>query len=278
MGEGAAGAARVVSFLTDYGLDDPYVGEVKARMLSVCGEIRVIDVTHSVERQNVLHGAFLLYLSYRFFPEGTVHLAVVDPGVGTERRCIAIRTRRYWFVGPDNGLLYPAASEDGILRCYEIDLDAYPRYGGETFHGRDVFGPVAAELACGASPKMREVDPETVQKLDFGRPVVTDRGVRVRVLHVDRFGNCITNLRADELPSWMRYGDTFSVRSAGKEVRARFARAYGEVQPGKFLLTVGGTGFLEVSVSMGDAARQLGVRPGSELVVEQNEVGSVDRG
>lgn len=265
------GAPRVVSFLTDYGLDDPYVGEVKARMLGVCGELRVVDITHSVERQNVLHGAFLLYLAYRFFPEGTVHLAVVDPGVGTERRCVAVRTRRFWFVGPDNGLLYPAASEDGIVGCYEIDLDAYPRYGGETFHGRDVFGPVAAELACGAAPRMREVDPETLVRLDFGRPEETDRGVRVRVLHVDRFGNCVTNLRAGELPVWMRHGSAFRVRSAERVVMARFARAYGDVTAGEFLLTVGGTGFLEVSVSMGDAARSLGVRPGSELVVEREE-------
>jgi S-adenosylmethionine hydrolase len=149
----------VVSFLTDYGLDDPYVGEVKAKMLSVCREIRVVDITHSVEPQNVLHGAFLLYLSYRFFPEGTVHLAVVDPGVGTERRGVVIATRRYWFVGPDNGLLYPAANGDGIVGCYEIELEGYRRYGGETFHGRDVFGPVAAELTCGMRPRMREVDP-----------------------------------------------------------------------------------------------------------------------
>ncbi len=263
--------AGLVSFLTDYGLDDPYVGEVKARMLSVCRDVKIVDVTHSVEPQNVLHGAFLLYLSYRFFPEGTVHLAVVDPGVGTERRGIVIATRRYWFVGPDNGLLYPAALEDGIVGCYEIDLEGYPRYGGETFHGRDVFGPVAAELACGRKPRLREVDPETIVKLELGRAEVTGERVRTRVLHVDRFGNCVTDLRSEELPQWLAIGRPFTVRVGGKEFRARFLRAYADAAPGELLLTLGGTGFLEVSVNRGSAAKELGLRPGSEVVIERME-------
>jgi len=261
----------VVSFLTDYGLDDPYVGEVKAKMLSVCREIRVVDITHSVEPQNVLHGAFLLYLSYRFFPEGTVHLAVVDPGVGTERRGVVIATRRYWFVGPDNGLLYPAANEDGIVGCYEIELEGYRRYGGETFHGRDVFGPVAAELACGMRPRMREVDPETLVKLELGKAEVTESRVKTKVLHVDRFGNCITNLGSEDVPPWLRTGRQFRVRVGGRELRARFLRAYAEAEPGELLLTLGGTGFLEVSVNRGSAARELSLRIGSELMIENVE-------
>ena len=261
----------VVSFLTDYGLDDPYVGEVKAKMLSICKEIRVVDITHSVEPQNVLHGAFLLYLSYRFFPEGTVHLAVVDPGVGTERRGVVIATRRYWFVGPDNGLLYPAANGDGIVGCYEIELEGYQRYGGETFHGRDVFGPVAAELACGMGPRMREVDPGTLVRLELGRAEVTESKVRAKVLHVDRFGNCITDLRSEDIPPWLRTGRPFRVRVGGRELSVRFLKAYAEAEPGELLLTLGGTGFLEVSVNRGNAAKKLGLRIGSELMIEKAE-------
>jgi S-adenosylmethionine hydrolase len=261
----------VVSFLTDYGLNDPYVGEVKARMLSVCKDVKVVDVTHSVEPQNVLQGALLLYLSYRFFPEGTVHLAVVDPGVGTERRGVVIATRRYWFVGPDNGLLYPAANEDGIVSCYEIELEGYRRYGGETFHGRDVFGPVAAEMACGMKPRLREVDPRTIVRLELGRAEVTNTSVRAKVLHVDRFGNCITNLRSEDLPPWFRTGRSFRVRVSGRELRARFLRAYAEAAQGELLLTLGGTGFLEVSVNRGSAAKELGLRIGSEVVIEKAE-------
>ncbi len=263
--------AGLVSFLTDYGIDDPYVGEVKARILSVCREVRVVDVTHSVEPQNVLQGAFLLYLSYRFFPEGTVHLAVVDPGVGTERRGVVIATKKYWFVGPDNGLLYPAALEDGIVGCYEIELGSYPRYGGETFHGRDVFGPVAAEIACGMRPRLREVDPGTIARLELGRAEVTEGSVRARVLHVDRFGNCITDLRSEDLPDWLRIGSPFGVRVGGRELRARFLVAYADAAPGELLLTLGGTGFLEVSVNRGSAARELGLRPGSEVLIERIE-------
>ncbi len=261
--------AGLVSFLTDYGLEDPYVGEVKARMLSVCREVRVVDITHSVEPHNVLQGAFLLYLSYRFFPEGTVHLAVVDPGVGTGRRGLVIATERFWFVGPDNGLLYPAAFEDGIVGCYEIDLEGYPRYGGETFHGRDVFGPVAAELACGRKPRLREVDLETIVRLELGKAEVTGERIRTRVLHVDRFGNCVTDLRSEDVPPWLATEGPFRVRSEGKEERARFLRAYADAMPGELLLILGGTGFLELSVNLGSAARRLGLRPGSEVVIER---------
>lgn len=258
---------RVIGFLSDYGLRDPYVGEVKAVVLRHCPDATVVDVTHEVEPFNVLQGAFLLHLAYRHFPMGSVFLAVVDPGVGTERRGVVIRTRNHWFVGPDNGLLYPAASEDGIEACYAIPPERYPRSGGETFHGRDVFAPVAGSLAAGRLPDLVPVEPMTLAALELPHPTVTDDELRAVVLHVDRFGNCVTNVGLGSLPGWMELGSRYLVEAKGRTVDAAFVRAYGFAGPGEFLLTFGGTGYLELSVNRGNAAAELGIGPGSEIMV-----------
>ncbi|MCS7127128.1 MAG: SAM-dependent chlorinase/fluorinase [Thaumarchaeota archaeon] len=258
---------RVIGFLSDYGLKDPYAGEVKAVVLRHCPDATVVDVTHEVEPFNVLQGAFLLHLAYRHFPRGSVFLAIVDPGVGTERRGVAVRTKGYWFVGPDNGLLYPAASEDVIEACYAIPLERFPRFGGETFHGRDVFAPVAASLAARRLPDLVPVDPMTLVRLELPRPTVANDELRAVVLHVDRFGNCVTNVDRGSLPDWIELGSRYLVESRGRTVEAVFVRAYGYSGAGEFLLTFGGTGYLELSVNMGSAAADLDLRPGSEIRV-----------
>jgi hypothetical protein len=144
----------LVSLLTDFGLSDPFVGEVKATIFSICPEAEVIDITHDVERFNIRMGAFLLATATPFFPAGSVHVAVVDPGVGSERRPIAVETSRSIYVGSDNGLLIPAATREGIQHVYELTNRSLMKDAVlSTFHGRDIFAPVAAHLACGTQPK-----------------------------------------------------------------------------------------------------------------------------
>ncbi|MCS7117981.1 MAG: SAM-dependent chlorinase/fluorinase [Thaumarchaeota archaeon] len=261
---------KTIGFLSDYGSRDPYVGEVKAVLVGRCPDAVVIDITHEVEPFNVLQGAFLLYTSYRFFPRGTIFLAVVDPGVGTGRRGVVVKTRNYWFVGPDNGLLYPSAFEDCLEECYEIRLTSYPRYGGETFHGRDVFAPVVGSLASGLIPDLIPLRPEELVKLELEGPSVSEGEVVAKVLHVDRFGNCVTNVSLTSLPTWMEFGSRYRVEVGMRGVEAPLVRAYGSVGVGDFLLTFGGTGYLELSVNRGSAASELGLRPGDAFRIRMN--------
>lgn len=256
---------KVITLLTDFGVTDPYVAETKGVMLSKCRDIEIIDITHQVEPFNIAQGAFLLLLAYRFFPPGTIHVAVVDPGVGTERRGLVLRSRNYWFIGPDNGLLYPASMSDGVEECFEILSDNYPRIGGQTFHARDVFAPVAAELASGSWPALRRVSLDSVTRLELSAAKFSDGEAEAEVLHIDRFGNAILNIDASVLPAELRLGDEISVEHGGSIHRARYVRAYGDVSPGAPLLTFGGTGLLEVAVNKGSAASLLGLRPGDRV-------------
>lgn len=258
----------LVALMTDFGTRDAYVGEVKAAILKENRRCTVIDISHEVEPFSILDGAFILYVSHRHFPEGTVFLVIVDPGVGTARRGIVLRSKRYWFVAPDNGVAYPAASSDGIRDAYVIATEAYPRPFGETFHGRDVFARVAACLAAGRRPKMRRVELGEVKGLSIGRPSLEGGRARLRVLHVDRFGNAVLSL---EMGSWglvsgfLERG-RFRVAVGGRTYTARYVPAYGYAEVGELVALWGGTGFLELAVNRGSAAKRLGVSAGSEVV------------
>jgi hypothetical protein len=256
---------RIVTLLTDFGVSDPYVAETKGVILSKCGDVEVVDITHQVEPFNIRQGAFLLFLSYKFFPPGTIHVAVVDPGVGTERRGLVLRTRNYWFVGPDNGLLYPAAVSDGLEECFEIMLEKYPRIGGHTFHARDVFGPVAGELAAGLRPALREIDAQSIVKLELATAKFIGGRVEAEVLHVDRFGNAILNIDSSGVPEGLEFGDEAFVEHGGRVYSVRYVKAYGDAPSGSLLITFGGTGLLELAVSRGSASTLLGLKPGDKV-------------
>ncbi|MEM0481505.1 MAG: SAM-dependent chlorinase/fluorinase, partial [Nitrososphaerota archaeon] len=223
---------RIVTLLTDFGVSDPYVAETKGVILSRCRAVEIVDITHQVEPFNIRQGAFLLLLSFKFFPPGTIHVAVVDPGVGTERRGLVLRTHNYWFVGPDNGLLYPAALSDGIKKCFEILLEKYPRIGGHTFHARDVFGPVAGELAAGLHPALREIDVQSIVKLELATARFAGGSVEAEVLHVDRFGNAILNIDSCGVSEGLEYGCEAVVEYGGRVYRARYVKSYGDMPSG----------------------------------------------
>ncbi|GBC71270.1 Adenosyl-chloride synthase [Candidatus Calditenuaceae archaeon HR02] len=256
---------RIVTLLTDFGVSDIYVAEVKGVILSRCGDVKIVDITHQVEPFNVRQGAFLLLLSYKFFPPGTIHVAVVDPGVGTERRGLVLKTHNYWFVGPDNGLLYPAAMSDGLEECFEIMLEKYPRIGGHTFHARDVFGPVAGELASGLQPALRKIDAQSIVKLELTTARFVGGSVETEVLHIDRFGNAILNIDSSGMPEGLGLGDELIVEYGGRVYTARYVKAYGDVPPGSLLVTFGGTGQLELAASRGSASMLLGLKPGDRV-------------
>lgn len=262
---------RVVSLLTDFGLRDVYVAEMKAVILHICPEARIVDVSHMVEKFNVRMGAFLLACAAPYFPEGTVHVAVVDPGVGTERRAIIVETRRSLFVGPDNGLLMLAAEKEGIEHVYEIKNKAYMRPEvSHTFHGRDIFAPSAAHLARGVAPK--EFGPEIADYMvpTYVQPKLKGNQVEGEILHVDNFGNLVTNISAEELKNvGIREGVMVKAVIGGEKALLKLCSAYGEAARGEILALVGSHGFLEFSVNLGNAAERFKTQAGTRIAVSR---------
>jgi S-adenosylmethionine hydrolase len=252
----------MITLLTDFGLADTYVGQVKGAILSVAPEAALVDLTHAVPAQDVVAGAFLLWAAVEVFPSGSVHLAVVDPGVGSARRGVAARSGRSdVFVGPDNGLLVPALEHlGGVDAAVELVESAYWRPSpASTFHGRDVFGPVAAHLSLGVA--LDRLGPNVVLQRPFELPQPLSEGQRLRgeVLHLDTFGNLITNLPAERLPA------RYSVDVAGLSIEPQ--PSYQAVAPGMLLALVGSSGLLEISARDASAAAILGATRGARVDV-----------
>lgn len=258
-------ASGIVTLTTDFGTSDTYVGEMKGAILGRFRGATIVDLCHAVRPQDVRHGAFLLGGAWEAFPEGTVHLAVVDPGVGTSRRLLAASARGHWFVGPDNGLLWPIVSGDPAARTWSLDASQLRRgVASNTFHGRDILGPAAAYLADGGDPDALGRCLGEMVRLDGLEAIPDGDGFRAEVIHVDRFGNLVTNLRAPRLAGRPR--DRWEVRLGEISLRG-LARTYGEQPSGTLIALEGSNGWLEVAVVDGDAAGVLGLGPGSVAAV-----------
>lgn len=257
--------ARLITLTTDFGTRDPFVGVMKGVILSINPQARIVDLTHEIEPQGVEQAAFLLYYtSFRFFPPDTVHLVVVDPGVGGGRRALAARGGRSYFVAPDNGILSFVAAKEGFLEVVQLtNPDFWLAPVSDTFHGRDVFAPVAAHLSLGV--ELSRLGRPLKEPLLF--PAIWPRweGTRLvgRVMHIDRFGNLVTDIPGQALGS----GEC-RIHLAGKAF-CRLGRTYSEVAKGELLGYIGSFGFLEVAVRERNAARALGIGLGAPVVVER---------
>jgi len=266
----------IITLLSDFGLKDPYVAEMKAVILSICRDVSIIDISHEVEKFNVRMGAFILAQASRYFPEGTIHVAVVDPGVGTKRRPIIVETERSLYVGPDNGLLILAAQNEGIKCIHEI---ANPKYMlkkvSRTFHGRDIFSPAAAHLAKGVEPS--EFGPEIHDPVrpSFASPKIRKEAISGEIIHIDGFGNLITNISEKDLKAARIYeGETLSIQLGGEELKLKICSSYSEVPRNMPLSIIGGTGFLEISVNQGNASRIFKAKIGDPVVLKHPSLNS----
>jgi len=258
----------IITLTTDFGLKDPYVAEMKAVIMSICPDAVVVDVTHQVEKFNVTMGAYVLASAAPYFPGGTVHVAVVDPGVGTSRRGIIVHTKDACFVGPDNGVLGLATGNALEPKCiFRISNRKFILSKvSNTFHGRDVYVPAAAYLANGKLPS--EFGPRMRGMVTPGfAKVVREKDMVVgEVIHVDDFGNVITNLSRRHLRH-VQFGQTIDVKLKDTWLRFKFCRTYGEVELMKPLALIGGHDFLEISVNQGNAAEVFGVRSGNRVAL-----------
>jgi len=257
----------IITLLSDFGLKDSYVAQMKAAILSICPKATIVDISHQVERHNLRMGAFILASVAPYFPDGTIHVAVVDPGVGGKRRPVLIETNRSFYVGPDNGLLFLAAKSDGIKKVYHIvERRFMAEQVSATFHGRDIFAPVAAHIANGVKPsRVGGVVTDFVVP-DYSEAKIERGAVDCEVVHIDGFGNVVTNLHSRDLgKTVMRYGSLFKLKYKGKSVGLKLCRTYSDVHVGALLGLIGSHGFLEIAVNQGSAAKRLEVTQGSKL-------------
>jgi S-adenosylmethionine hydrolase len=266
--------ARPITFLSDYGLADEFVGVVHAVIARLAPDARVIDLGHGIPRQDVLAGALTLARAIPYTPVG-VHLAVVDPEVGARRRAVALRTEEEdrLLVGPDNGLLLPAAERfGGVGEAVEISASPWRLEPvSATFHGRDLFAPVAARLALGEplAEAGAPVAPEELLRLDLPAPHAQAGAIEAVVTGTDAFGNVILAAGADALSTaGLRLGERVSVRTGGRRALGVVARTFADVRPRELLVYEDAGGALAVAVNGGDAAALLGVRAGDELRLE----------
>lgn len=264
----------LITLTTDFGTCDAYVAAMKGVILSLTPGARLVDVTHSVQPQDVMGAGWVLRQTIPYFPAGTIHLAVVDPGVGTRRRAIAARTGEHVFVGPDNGLLSLLLGPE-CLGPEEPDelvvLDRPPfwrtRTPSSTFHGRDIFAAVAAHLAAGrrldevGSPAARD----SLVRLRWVEPLADEQGVQGWIVHVDRFGNAVSNVPASLIE---RYRRGRGVRCyAGSAILEDIHSTYGDVDPGEPIALIGSSGHLELGIHGGDAAALLSLARGTPVNV-----------
>ena len=259
----------VITLLSDFGLKDPYVAEMKAVILSICPQARIVDISHGIEKFNVRMGAFVLASACPYFPKGTIHVAVVDPSVGTKRRALLVETEDAFFVGPDNGLLMLAAQKQGIRNVYSITNKRLilPNVS-RTFHGRDVFAPAAPHLARGCNPS--DFGPAVIDYVipKFAKPHSKRGEISGEVLHIDDFGNIVTNISKQDLKkAGVTEGSKLKAKLGEETVGLKFCYAYGETTAITALMLIGSHDFIEIAVNQGNASKRFKIKVGDSVTI-----------
>lgn len=260
---------RIITLTTDFGLHDPFVGIMKGVILGIAPDAAIVDLTHDVPPQDILAGALALEAALPFFPPNTIHVAVVDPGVGSERHAVALETERGVFVGPDNGVFTAALGRTPSLRAVRLTRPEYFHHPvSATFHGRDIFAPVAAYLAQG-TPLDALGDPfEDLVRIQLPDPVSRDASLEIHVLHIDRFGNLVTDLTTEHYQRWLgeRSQEGVCLRAKGRDIHG-MRTTFTDAELGEPVAYIGSAGRLEVGVRNGNAARDLGLNLGAALLL-----------
>ena len=259
-----------IALLTDFKFQDPFIGVMKGVIYGINPDAKIVDLAHNLPSFDVRHAAFILKISYRYFPQGTVFCCVVDPGVGTTRRGIAIKTRNYYFVGPDNGCLSLAAFEDGIVTVVELKNREFmlPEIS-TTFHGRDIFAPVSAYISRGVPLSVLgpQVDPGSLVRIELKPPKISEDEYEVEVIATDGFGNIFLNIPTESFKEPL--GTKVIIKTKNKTLQAIVGRTFGDVSPKNLvLLKETSHGYLELAANMASAREILGVSPGDIVIIK----------
>jgi S-adenosylmethionine hydrolase len=255
----------VITLLSDF--RDVYPASMKGVILGLDPDANIVDISHSIPRHDIRTGAFVLMTNAKYFPTSTVHIAVIDPGVGTKRRPIAARAQSpdgdiHYFLGPDNGLLIPAARSIGKFEVYEItNRDFFQKIPCHTFHGRDIFAPVGAHISMGVGVEEVGAEIFDIIDLDFGVGIKTADSFLGKVIFIDPFGNIVTNISSHNVD--LKFGDILEIDG----IKVPFLASYGFCKEGEPLALIGSHGYLEIAVNQGDAARFFDKKIDDEIIV-----------
>ncbi len=260
-------ARPIITLTTDFGANDHLVGAMKGVILKVNPEAEIVDISHKVMPYDILDGALTIGQAYRYFPLKTIHIVIVDPGVGTQRRPLLVSGDQHYFVAPDNGVLSMVYEREERVTVRHVTAEHYflsPM--SNTFHGRDIFAPVAAWLSKNGQVSSFGDEVTDFVRFSLPKPKSANGVVYGVVLKVDNFGNAITNLAAEDVPQLLVANAKFTVTVGSKPVR-RFAQTYSQGEPGEPFALIGSSGFLEISMNRSSAAKALGVQRGAEVTV-----------
>ena len=259
----------IITLLTDFGTEDSYVGAMKGVILSINPDAIIIDISHHIPPQDIMSGAFVLSQSAPFFPKGTVHIAVVDPGVGGKRRSILIETERYFFIGPDNGIFDIALQREKVKQKIHLtNKNYFLGYISSTFHGRDMFSPVAAYLSLSIDPSLFGKKVKRLTSLDVKKPFAKNGKITGRIIHIDRFGNLITNIDKDLLDRVFR-ARSFEIK-VGDVIIKKLVSSYAYAKEDEAVSLIGSSGFLEIAMREKNANIALGIKKGDNIIVNAN--------
>jgi S-adenosylmethionine hydrolase len=270
----------IVTLTTDFGLNDHFVGTIKGVILKVVPDAEIVDICHTVQAFDILDGALALAHSYPYYPSGTVHLVIVDPGVGSARRPIIASTEEYDFVAPDNGVLSLMYAREQRLSVRHISAEHYFLQPlSNTFHGRDIFAPVAGYLAKGVDPEKFGEEITDYVRFNAPKPKPVDaKTLRGVVLRVDRFGNLITNFTPPDIPALFQENAPAFKIVVGKKEISSMRPNYAEGAPGEVFAILGSMGYLEIAANRGTAAQLLGVGKGAEVLIAIEGAAAVSNG
>jgi S-adenosylmethionine hydrolase len=267
---------NIITLTTDFGTEDGFVGAMKGVVYEIVPEVTLVDISHEIPRHDIRSGAFCLWNSMKFYKSGTVHLGVVDPGVGSERRPLLIFSPKWghFFVGPDNGIFSFVIKDDKGIQVYHLNQPRYfRRQVSRTFHGRDIFAPVAAycskrfltrgfDGSWWGAMGQRVSDPQTIRLPD---PVISDKNIEGEVIHIDRFGNCITNI-TEEMVEKVFKKNELQINVTDKVI-GKLNQSYAEGKSGEVISLIGGTGFLEIALHNASAKDSLSIDIGCQVLV-----------
>ncbi len=257
----------IIALLTDFGYEDYTISEMKAVILSIARNAEIIDISHSIPSYDIHIGAFILSLVAPYFPEKTIFVAVVDPTVGSSRKPIIIETKEKIFIGPDNGLLSIAAEKIGIKSVYEISEKFLPKRETETFHGRDIFSVIAGYIAKGIKPSKLGIRIDNFVKIQEEKALIEKNKIIAKVLYIDKFGNIITNITKKDIDNIYSANNIYKIVFKEKVIEAPLKKYYSEVPEKSPLLVFGGTGFLEISINLGNASKSFGINIGDRIEI-----------
>jgi hypothetical protein len=261
----------IITLTTDFGLKDPYGAEMKAVILNISPNATIIDITHQIEKYNTRMAAYILASASPYFPKGTIHIAIVDPQVGTQRRAICIETKNGYYLGPDNGVLALAAKTTETKHVYQITNPKImmPRISS-TFHGRDIFSPAAAHLANGTPPTQLGPRIRNIVTPKFAKITRTKTTLTGEVIHVDDFGNIITNIEEKHLHT-TEPEKMVKLKINNRNLRIKFSNTYAKVKPKQPLALIGSHNFLEISINKGNAAKAYSIKAGDKISIYRTQ-------